>query len=393
LAPAGADARVLHVCAYYAPAWVYGGPPRTIHGLCSALRRLGADVEVFTTDANGEEALAPSVTTARSYQGVPVRYFPRSWPMQPVGSRALTRALREALRRADVLHIHGLWNRVVWAAAREARRAGVPYILSPRGMLEDAALAHHSWRKRAAYTLLERRTVQDAARLHATSDREAAGISRLLPAANIVCIPNGIDARNASRDGGRRQDGPSILFVGRVHPIKRLDLLIDAFILVRAEYPNARLVIAGPDEMGLRRELTARAGNAALSIQWAGQVTDAQRDTLLAEASALVLCSDSESFGLSVLEAMSAGVPVVVTETCGWDEVGSHGAGLVVPQRADAIASALGRIIQYPVQAAEMSHRGQALVERRYRWETIARAFMQTYGEVAAERKALAATS
>jgi glycosyltransferase involved in cell wall biosynthesis len=353
-------------------------------------------VEVFTTDANGEQALAPSVVAARSYDGVPVRYFPRSWPMQPIGSRTLTRALRDALRRTDVLHIHGLWNRVVWAAARDARRAGIPYVLSPRGMLEDAAVGHHSWRKRAAYALLERRTVHDAARLHATSDREAASLARLGQTPPVVCIPNGIEPRDASsahRDGSSGQHGPSILFVGRVHPIKRLDLLVDAFILVRAEYPDVRLVIAGPDEMGLRRDLTARAGNAAAAIQWVGQVTDAQRDTLLAEATALVLCSDSESFGLSVLEAMSAGVPVVVTDTCGWDEVGSHGAGLVVPQRADAIASALGRLIQYPVQAAEMSHRGQALVEQRYRWETIARAFMRTYGDVAAERKSLAAAT
>ncbi len=387
--------RVLHACAYYAPAWVYGGPPRTIHGLCAGLRRLGANVDVFTTDANGDEALPHVVTAARSYEGVPVRYFQRSWPLQPIGSRALTHALRQALRTADVLHIHGLWNRVVWAAAREARRAGVPYVLSPRGMLEDAAVAHHAWRKRAAYTLLERRTIQGATRLHATSEREVAGIRHWHPSANVVCIPNGIDARPvATLDAGaRRAAVPSILFVGRVHPIKRIDLLVDAFVLVRAEYPEARLVIAGPDEAGLRRELTARAGSAAPSIQWTGQVTAEQRDTLLKESSALVLCSDSESFGLSALEAMAAGVPVVVTDTCGWDDVGVHGAGLVVPQRPDTIASALRRIIQYPEQAVEMSRRGQALVERHYRWETIAREFLHTYGEVARERKPLAAAT
>lgn len=382
---------MLHVCAYYAPAWIYGGPPRTIHGLCGALRRLGTDVEVLTTDANGDEVLPPIVTAGRSYEGVPVRYFPRSWPLQPIGSRALAAALPAALARASVLHIHGLWNRVVWAAAREARRAGIPYVLSPRGMLEDAAVAHHAWRKRAAYALLERRTIQDAARLHVTSDREAASVRSWRAAATVVCIPNGIDAGTAPTIGGAagRPGSPSILFVGRIHPIKRLDLLVDAFVRVRREYPGTRLVIAGPDEAGLRADLTARAGNAALSIHWTGQVTNEQRNTLLAEANALVLCSDSESFGLSVLEAMSAGVPVVVTDTCGWNDVGAHGAGFVVPQHPDAIASALGRIIQHPAQAAEIGRRGQALVERRYLWDTIAREFMLTYTEVARSRPAL----
>src|SRR5688572_12303617 len=132
--------RILHVAAYYAPAFVYGGPPRSIHGLCHALHTQGVDIEVFTTDANGAAALPQHVTDARCYDGVPVRYFARTWPTVPIGSRALTGALREALQTTDLLHIHGLWNRVVWAAAREARRAGVPYVLSPRGMLEDAAL-------------------------------------------------------------------------------------------------------------------------------------------------------------------------------------------------------------------------------------------------------------
>src|SRR5262245_37665946 len=144
------SARILHVCAYYAPAWIYGGPPRTIHGLCAALRRLGADLEVLTTDANGDGSLSSLVTAGESSEGVPVRYFRRSWPRRPIGSRGLTAALRAALVRTDVLHIHGLWNRIVWAAAREARKAGVPYVLSPRGMLEDPAMAHHAWRKRAA---------------------------------------------------------------------------------------------------------------------------------------------------------------------------------------------------------------------------------------------------
>lgn len=323
-----------------------------------------------------------------------MQYFPRSWPLRPIGSHALTAALGAALARTDVLHIHGLWNRVVWAAAHEARRAGVPYVLSPRGMLEDAAVAHHSWRKRAAYALFERRTIQGAARLHATSDREAAGMRQFRPSASIVCIPNGVELPNAVPPAGRgRPDAPSFLFLGRLHPIKRLDLLVDAFIRVRAEHPDARLVIAGPDEAGLRPELTARAGGAAASIQWLGQVTAEQRDTLLAESSALVLCSNSESFGVSVLEAMAAGVPVVVSNTCGWNDVGEHGAGLVVPQRADAIAEALSRLIQYPVEAGEMGRRGQALVARRFQWEAIAREFLSMYGEIARDRAALRAVT
>ncbi|MGH9346645.1 MAG: glycosyltransferase, partial [Vicinamibacterales bacterium] len=102
--------RVLHVSAYYAPAFVYGGPPRSIHALCRALRGRGVDVEVFTTDANGAEALPASITGRATFEEVPVRYFARTYPRSPIGSRPLVTALRREIGGYDALHVHGLWN-------------------------------------------------------------------------------------------------------------------------------------------------------------------------------------------------------------------------------------------------------------------------------------------
>jgi glycosyltransferase involved in cell wall biosynthesis len=372
--------RIVHVSAYYAPAFVYGGPPRSIHGLCRALRARGADAEVFTTDANGEGSLPATIASSTSYEGVPVRYFARSWPSEPIGSRALTRALRAALPDVDVLHIHGLWNRVVWAAAREARRAGVPYVLSPRGMLEPGALAHHALRKRVAWTVVERATIDGAAVLHATSEAEYRTLQALRPEADIVCVPNGVDlAAAAPRTNPPR---PVIAFVGRLHPVKRLDLLVDAFVAVSRAGRTAELVIAGPDEAGLRPSLTARAGEFASAITFLGAVDGAGKSELLARASALVLCSDSESFGLSAAEAMAAGVPVVVTRTCGWSELERERAGLLVDQRADAIAEALNRVLDDPAAAQAMGERGRALIDRCYRWPVVAAEMARHYSRV-----------
>lgn len=391
--------RVIHVAAYYAPAWRYGGPPRSIHGLCRALCRHGVDVRVLTTDANGDERLPESVTAAGIYDGVPVRYFPRSWPATPIGSRALASALRAALSielvsgapagRVDVVHIHGLWNRVVWAAALAAARAGVPYVVSPRGMLQDAARAHHGWRKRAAYLAIERRVLEGASLLHATSPDEAAALAALCLGPPVALIPNGIDL--APADPPRRGPGaagraepsrPAVLFIGRLHPIKRLDLLIDAFIALRRSHPHAELWIAGPDEYGLRPSLEARAGAESAAIKWFGEVDTARRDDLLDAAAAVVLCSDSESFGMSVLEAMAAAVPVVVTRTCGWAEVEPHGAGFVVDQQSSAIAAALTRLLGAPELAARMGARGRELAASRYSWSRAAETFATRYEQL-----------
>jgi glycosyltransferase involved in cell wall biosynthesis len=371
--------RVLHVTAFYAPAFVYGGPPRSIHGLCRALHAHGVDIEVLATDANGREALPADVTKAAMYDTVPVRYFPRSWPAVPVGSRALAAALPLAVDGADLIHIHGLWNRVVWAAAREARRAGVPFVLSPRGMLEGAALRHRSVRKRIAWTLIERATIEAAAMLHATSDHEYDTLRALRPGADIALVPNGVDVPVAAAAAVRE---PLVVFIGRLHPIKRLDLLIAAFAKLRATGRNVRLVVAGPDEAGLRDALAISAGPAASAITWPGAVDANAKSALLARASAAVMCSDSESFGLSVAEAMAAGVPVVVTRTCPWADVERHRAGFWVEHSADAIAAALGKLLDDPAEARAMGLRGRALIEQKYRWPSVAGDLVRHYSRV-----------
>jgi len=373
--------KVLHVAAYYAPAFVYGGPPRSIHALCRALGRAGVDVQVFTTDANGTDALPLTVTGCGTYDNVAVRYFPRTFPRSPIGSRFLSDALRREVSQYDVVHIHGLWNRVVWTAAREASRAGVPYVLSPRGMLERAALTHHAWRKRAGWALIESHVVKGACLLHATSQAERETLVRFCGGAPVALIPNGVDIGPPRRS---MPATPLVVFIGRLHPIKRLDLLIDAFAEVRERRPDAQLAIAGPDESACRDALTVRAGRHADAVIWLGAIDETQRRDLLGCASALVMCSDSESFGMSVLEAMAAAVPVVVTQTCPWSDVERHEAGHWVEQNAAAIADALERILDDPGRAHAMGERGRALAERTYRWDAIADGFAAQYRDVQA---------
>jgi glycosyltransferase involved in cell wall biosynthesis len=375
------------VSAYYAPAFVYGGPPRSIHGLCVALRRHGVDIEVLTTDANGVAALPPAVTAAGDYEVVPVPYCPRGWPEEPIASSTLVSALRAAFARADLVHIHGLWNRVVWGAASACRRAGVPYVLSPRGMLEPGAIAHHAWRKRAAYALFERRTLTHASLVHATSEQEARTVARWQPGVRTVTIPNGIalDAPSPSNAIESREPPDVrvlILFVGRIHAIKRLDLLLDAFARLRSGRRDVHLVIAGPDEQGLRAVLERRHAGLERAVSWVGAVDAGQRQALLARARALVLCSDSESFGMVVLEALAASRPVVVAETCGWSVLRDRQAGFVVPQSAEAIAHALDRLVANAELAESMGRRGRQLVESSFTWDAVARTFIPEYEAV-----------
>jgi len=376
--------RVLHVSPYFAPAFVYGGPPRSILGLCKGLQQAGVDVEVFTTTANGKTDMPASPVSGDRYEGVPVRYFARTVPRRLWNASGLREALDSSASRFDLIHIHGLWHRPSALAARAAAAAGIPYVVSPRGMLEPAALAIHKWRKRALFEAVERRTLSRAALLHATSAAEAASIDALRLGVDVAVVPNGIDVEAAPvgvPDRLRRRAGLGantriVLFLGRVHPIKRLDLLGEA--VARLTASNVALVIAGPDEKhrGALESLFARL---RVPVYWLGPVDGADKADALAAANVLVLCSDSESFGMAAVEAMANAVPVVVTRTCPWGEIAERGAGRWVPQTAEAIASAIDEILRDSALAASMAAAGRQLVAEKYSWTAIAKAMASHY--------------
>jgi glycosyltransferase involved in cell wall biosynthesis len=371
--------RAVHVCAYFAPAFVYGGPPRSIVGLCRAQQDAGIDVSVVTTTANGDTELDNAIVGRGHYNGIPVHYCDRAWPRSIFYAPSLRNVVASQLRNADVLHIHGLWNATVWTAAAAAADAGKPYVLSPRGMLTAAALEHNHWRKKLVYPFADARVIRGAARLHATSRAEFDELNRIPPAGRGVYVPNGVDLIPAT-NGCRR---PIVLFLGRIHPIKRLDLLAAAFEQVLTSHPGAQLVIAGPDEGGHRAMVAPLFAPFGGAVTWAGPVDDEKKNQLLGAASVLVMCSNSESFGMSAAEAMAAATPVVVTRTCPWPEVAKHKAGYWVEQTAGAIAEGVNAILANPAAGREMGWRGRELVAANYGWPGAAAALMHEYETIA----------
>ena len=385
--------RVVHVCAYFAPAFVYGGPPRSVLALCRAERDAGANVRVVTTSANGDGELSEEVIARGEYEGIPVRYCNRAWPRSIFYAPSFASVVAAELRDADVLHIHGLWNAAVWSAAAAARHQQRPYVLSPRGMLAPAALAHDAWRKRLVYPLTDRRVICDAARLHATSQIEFDELTRLTEPDRVVYVPNGVElprARDGDGRGARERfklpaQAPIVLFLGRIHPIKRLDLLADAFGLVLRQHADAHLVIAGPDEDGHRAQIAPRFTPFGDAVTWTGRVDDMSKRQLLDAAGVLVMCSDAESFGMSVAEAMAAAKPVVVTRTCPWLELESHHAGFWVEQTPDAVAAGVNAVLSDRSAARDMGCRGRSLVASQYSWPHAASALLNEYKAIAAD--------
>ena len=360
-------------------------------GLCQGLQRAGVDVEVVTTTANGEDSLPPSPPGGERYQGVQVRYAARAFPQRFFGAR-VRGPLTDALARADVCHIHGVWNVPEWWASHLARAARVPYVISPRGMLQPQATRIGRWRKATAFALLERRNLKGAALFHATSEQEAGALRDLGFGRPIAVVPNGVDLEDAKQAaGGYRarigipSDAFVVLFLGRMHRIKRLDLLADAFAAVRKTHPRAQLVLAGPDEQRLVPDLLRRLSADADHVHAIGAVDGADKWALLKDADVMIQCSDSESFGLAVVESLASGVPVIATRTCPWSVLEARECGFWVEHTSSAIAAAIGTLADDPVRRGRMGQRAATFAREQYGWDAVADLMVQAYSDIIAQ--------
>jgi glycosyltransferase involved in cell wall biosynthesis len=352
--------KILHVVPTYLPATRYGGPIVSVHGLCRALAARGHDVNVFTTNVDGAGTSDVPLGVAVYLDNVKVHYF-----ASPFRRLYYSPAMRRALRGAgdfDVVHLHSVFLWPTYAAARAARKAGRPYVVSPRGMLVPELIARKSsLAKRAWIRLIEERTFMHSSVVHFTSQREREDARRTgIPIPGAVIIPNGVEL-SLDRQFERGND---LLFIGRINWKKGLDRLIEAMRLL----PEARLTIAGNDEENYRATLPH-----ADNVRFVGPVSGDAKDELLRRAAAVVLPSHSENFGNVVLEAMAVGAPVVVTPEVGLAaEVERSGAGVVTPNDPPTLAAALRELLADPIRRAEMGRRGRAAVEARYTWERVA---------------------
>jgi glycosyltransferase involved in cell wall biosynthesis len=386
--------RVLHVAPYFAPAFCYGGPPRSILGLCQALAAAGVEVEVYTTTANGDAELPPQLAGVDRYDGIRVRYFARSRPRRFFRASGFGDEVERALARVDLVHLHGLWNLPVWIGAHRALRLLVPYAVSPRGMLDGGSFAHHRLRKEICYSAWEKRYLRTAAFLHATSRREEEEIEKRSLGPPIVCLPNGVFTPEPStlssfrKKTGIPPDVPVVVYLGRLHRTKRLDLLFGAMKMVWKDEPTCRLVVAGPADGLDPRALIP--GPDAPRIHVTGALDEGEKWALLSEADVLVLCSDSESFGLSVVEALAVGTPVVATRTCPWEELERERCGLWVEQDVESIAEGVSTILRDGEGARAMGSRGRELVRRRYSWPAIGQEMAKHYQRIVGSRRGAA---
>jgi glycosyltransferase involved in cell wall biosynthesis len=336
------------------------------------------------------ELVAPTALSDREetevfLRGLMAHLFPQPRLLPRTIAPALGQFLTRELPKFDLIHIHGLWRYPQWAAARCAQRLGIPYIVSPHGMCEPFELARKAWKKKVYFDLVERQTLQNAAAIHAITAAEQNHCAQLECQNPIAVIPHGveilpflspaaIDRHLPPSVATIPPQAPVLLFMGRLHPKKGLDLLIPAFAQVLQRNPEAYLILAGPDA-GHQNMWVKLAQSLGIKerVLFPGMVTGASKQALLQRSDVFTLPSYSEGFSVAILEAIAAAKPVVISKFCYFDEVLKAQCGLVVDTNVAALAQGLNQILNLTsLSRSAMGRQGQQMIEHHYTWSATA---------------------
>ena len=378
--PAGSPSRWVEVVSHTDPK--YGGLSAAVPALGERIAAASGREITLAAFCAPDEHFRPL-----GYEGDRIGFWPvgrKPWLLD----RSLRARFSETIRGAAGVHIHGLWEQSTAVAAGTARTCGVPYLISAHGMLEPWALANKRLKKLVYAALIERTNVERAACLHALTLAEAQHFIRFGAQSPIAVIPNGVDIPAERDPGAFFQRYPAlaakriVLFLARLHPKKGLDLLAESWAALASDWPDAHLVIAGPDSEGTqaRTERLLEHHNLAHTVTFAGMLSGAIKWSALAAAEAFVLPSFSEGLSVGVLEAMGMGLPVIVTTPCNMPVVLEQRAGWEMEPAVAPLTRALGEMLSNtPSENRAIGRRGARLVATHYNWPTVARRMEDLY--------------
>jgi glycosyltransferase involved in cell wall biosynthesis len=385
-----------------------GGPSQAIFPMCRALREQGVDLLLATTDdgLSGENGTAPlQYEYIGDYQGQPTIFFSSQIGASFKYSRPFAQWLNSNVANYDVVHIHAVFNHACISAARACRKHEVPYIVRPLGTLDPWGMKQKRLRKKVFWQVGVKRMLSSAAAVHYTAKAEQTATEQSLGLNHGVVIPLGIDPQTgklASRNTLARKlpslgEHSYVLVLSRLLPTKGIDVLLEAFLALvkQTDFAQWRLVLAGegPVDYVATLKQTVAATGASEQVLFPGWLDGIEKEAALGNAALLALPSHHENFGLCVMEALSWGVPVLVSPQVSLAaEIEAAGAGWVAEIDRESIQSALEAALNSDEDRIQRGVNGR-MVAGRFNWSVIAARLTELYSSILESKTVITAVS
>jgi glycosyltransferase involved in cell wall biosynthesis len=380
---------IRHIVYDCVPGAFAGGVQKMVFELASAQRRLGADVEIWAPNAIRKGAV-------EDHAGLPIRYFNSYGFGHVVKSSQILRELK-LLSPATVFHAHNTFHPLNLQVASAAHAKAHKVFYHPHGALDPVLFNDStvkSLKKRLYIRFLALKKLNRATGIIALTPLESKQLKSLGVTSPIQVVPNGIKplgkATEPEVQAFRRRHAlagsiPTLLFVGRIHPKKRIEDIVSALSTLTSSNRPVQLVIAGdpqacPEYHSELCKLAERLG-VKDRVYWVGFLNEKEKLAAYAAAHFFVHASDSEGMALSILEGMSSGLPVVVTRGCYMQDAADAGTLVQCEQGAAALGEALGSLLNDATKALALAQSGQKYVHSTHAWPMLAQRLLTIYAE------------
>jgi len=369
--------RLLFLVPSFYPALYHGGPVISGYHLCNVLSESEIELRVLTTDTAGPDRnLTVTEFPATMPAGYQVYYCRRLFSVS-VAPGILWRMVK-MIRWADVVHLTAVYSFPTIPALLVCRLLNKPVVWSTKGSLQrwnrSSRLGLKSVWNRVCRLVAPRRLI-----IHSTSTEEEVATREHFPAVEIMVVPNGVEvpAQEALRSTDEKL---RLLYLGRLDPIKGIDNLITACAKLNNGLQSRwSLTIAGTGETSYREKLSRQVADLSLTkqIRLLGEVKDDRLEQLFQDSDLLILPSHQESFGMVAAEALARGLPVIVSRNTPWKQVDEFECGMCVANDSDALADAIEKMHQQPIQ--EMGLKGREWMKREFSWKKRADEMIKLY--------------
>jgi glycosyltransferase involved in cell wall biosynthesis len=399
--------RILFSVLGYKPAYRIGGSVVSVTALAENLVKRGHQVVVFTSNSNSDENLDVPINQPIMVDGVEVWYFEYKEPFkkylpfisylsQSMGYfylPLLQNTLNQKIHEFDLIHTHTPFIYPTFAVARMGLKHNIPIFYHQHGVFAPNYLRFRSFKKQIYISLVEKSIMEKAAFLIALTEAEIESYRGLGIDTPCRIVPNGIDVNLYNQKSEPefrvndeffiRKDDPVILFLARLHTIKGSDFLLDVFLQILNKYPDSKLVLAGPDQHDIQKQLKIKVALAGAdkSVCIPGMVTGDLKYKLLARADLFCLPSLAEGFSMSILEAMASATPVMVTPECNFPSLELKSAGWIVERNQQKWVEKISYLLENRSILSLTGINALDLVKSCYSWDMAVDRLEEVYVE------------
>jgi len=384
--------KILQIIPFFYPAKMGTGPAYVAYNISKELVKNGHEIIVYTSNSSDTDTKLSF--RYRNFDGIKISYFDTlgkkiAWDNRLFITPQMIIKLRKTVKEFDIIHLHDyrtFQNIIVWFYAKIYR---VPYIIQAHGTtnMEEKKLIKYIFD-----IIIGNRLLKDAERLIALSTKEVDLYKKMnIPIHKISIVPNGIGCVRHNLTKGNfkgkykiNNNERLILFVGRIHRIKGLEFLIRSFYNVLDSYPNVKLAIVGPKD-NFYDQLTNIIDKYKLTqhIILTGYLEGVELYNAYIDSDFFVLPSIYDAFPISVLEACSFGLPVIITENNGLVEWIENRAGIVVEyDNINQLTNAILTLLNDQSLIDEYSDNGKKLIQNYFTWERITKNIEFVYSQI-----------